>query len=369
MRILVCNWKDTAHPHAGGAEVYTHEVLRRWAAAGHEVTLFCAAVPGRPERELVDGVRVVRRGGRLGVYRQARRFLREVGPAAFDVAIDEVNTRPFGLAGVRGAPPVVALVHQVAREIWFSELPLPLAALGRFVLEPAWLRAYRDVPVLTVSPSSRDSLRAYGLRRISIVPEGVAVEPRGTPPAKEPLPTLVFVGRLTESKRPKDALAAFRLIRAQIPSARLWVIGTGPLEQRLRRLHEPGVTFHGRISEEAKLDLVARAHALVVTSVREGWGLVVDEAAAMATPAVGYDVPGLADSIPTAGGVLVPPSPSALAAELLRRLPVWLRQPARAGWAGGARSWDEVADAVLQAVVAETGCVAAPAARLEAVRA
>jgi hypothetical protein len=63
-RLLVCNWKDLRHPHAGGAEVYTHEITRRWAATGHDVTLFCAAVAGAPATEVLDGVRVVRRGSR-----------------------------------------------------------------------------------------------------------------------------------------------------------------------------------------------------------------------------------------------------------------------------------------------------------------
>ena len=46
--------------------------------------------------------------------------------------------------------PVVAVIHQVAREVWRYETPWPVAVLGRYLLEPAWLRAYRDVPVVTV---------------------------------------------------------------------------------------------------------------------------------------------------------------------------------------------------------------------------
>ncbi len=34
MRILVLTWRDLAHSAAGGAEVYTEQVTRRWAAAG-----------------------------------------------------------------------------------------------------------------------------------------------------------------------------------------------------------------------------------------------------------------------------------------------------------------------------------------------
>jgi glycosyltransferase involved in cell wall biosynthesis len=43
---------------------------------------------------------------------------------------------------------------------------------------------------------------------------------------------------------------------------------------------------------------LSRAHIILVPAVREGWGLVVTEANAMGTPAIGYDdVPGLRDSI------------------------------------------------------------------------
>jgi len=353
MRVLLCNWKDITHGAAGGAEVYTHEVLRRWAACGHEVTQFSAAVAGRPAVEDVDGVRIVRAGGRLGVYRAARRFLARQGPRAFDVVIDEVNTRPFGLA--RGRGPGVALIHQVAREMWFQELPLPLAALGRHVLEPLWLRAYRDVPVLTISASSRESLRAYGMRDVSVVPVGVDVAPRAAPPRKEDRPTVLFVGRLVASKRVDHALGAFARLRERMPDARMRIVGTGPLERRVRELAGPGVVVHGRVGAQEKLELMASAHVLVVTSVREGWGLVVDEAAAMGTPSIGYDVPGLRDSVPAAGGTLVQPSPDALGHALARRLPELVAAPPRAGWRGGARSWDEVATSLLDAVTAAAG--------------
>jgi len=352
MRLVLCNWKDIRHAAAGGAEVYTHEVLRRWAAGGHEVTQLSAAVAGRPAVEDIDGVRVVRAGGRLGVYRAARGFLARQGPHAFDVVIDEVNTRPFGVA--RGCGPGVALIHQVAREIWFQELPLPLAAIGRHVLEPRWLRAYRDVPVLTISQSSRESLQAYGLRHVSVVPVGVDVAPRAAPPLKEHRPTVLFVGRLVASKRVDHALAAFATLRERMPDAQMWIVGTGPLERRIRELAGPGVIVHGRVSAEEKLELMARAHVLVVTSVREGWGLVVDEAAAMGTPSIGYDVPGLRDSVPAADGTLVQPSPAALADALTRGLPALVAAPPRAGWRGGARSWDEVAVSLLDAVTAAT---------------
>ncbi|MHB1782794.1 MAG: glycosyltransferase [Acidimicrobiales bacterium] len=158
LRILVFNWRDLAHPHAGGAEVYIHAVAREWIACGHDVTLLCASVEGRPGDEDVEGLHVVRRGGRFGVYREARRFYEREGRGRFDVVVDEVNTRPFLTPRFVTDVPIVAIVHQVCREIWRYEMPLPVALLGRYWLEPRWLRAYRDVPVVTLSQSSKESL-------------------------------------------------------------------------------------------------------------------------------------------------------------------------------------------------------------------
>ena len=172
LRILAYNWRDLAHPRAGGAEVYLQSVAHEWVRCGHEVTIFCAAVDGRPARELADGVEIIRRGGRLGVYREARRYWRRDGEGQYDLVVDCVNTRPFLSPRFVRSVPVVAVIHQVAREIWRYETPWPISILGRYLLEPAWLRAYRDVPVVTVSESSRESLADYGLRRVTVVPEG-----------------------------------------------------------------------------------------------------------------------------------------------------------------------------------------------------
>ena len=70
-----------------------------------------------------------------------------------------------------------------------------------------------------------------------------------------------------------------------------------------------GVQFLGRISPSEKLERLARAHVLIVTSVREGWGLVVTEAASVGTPTIAYNVAGLSDSVRASNGVLQRPTP------------------------------------------------------------
>jgi glycosyltransferase involved in cell wall biosynthesis/O-antigen/teichoic acid export membrane protein len=321
LRILVFSWRDLAHPLSGGAEVWTHEVMQGWRDQGHEVTLFCAAVEGHPEDELSDdGVRIIRRGSRYSVYREARAFYEREGRGKFDLVVDQVNTRPFDCPRYVKDTKVVAVIHQVAREVWFYEMPFPLALLGRFVLEPLWLKKYRNVTTATLSPSSRESLEGMGLRDVTVVPAGHRSRPCPAVP-KESSPTLLYVGRLSSNKRPDHVVRAFAAAREQVPGAQLWIVGRGPEESFLRQHAGEGVTFFGFVDQETRQLLMARAHALVMTSVREGWGLTVTEAAEVGTPTIGYAVAGLVDSVRSSGGYVVRPSVESLAAELAKVLP------------------------------------------------
>ncbi len=96
---------------------------------------------------------------------------------------------------------MVALIFQVCKEVWSFEMPASLAPLGRYVLEPRWLRRYRDVPTLTISESSRSSLAEYGLRNVEVLGVGVPELHRPDVP-REKEPTVLFVGRLADNKRP-----------------------------------------------------------------------------------------------------------------------------------------------------------------------
>jgi glycosyltransferase involved in cell wall biosynthesis len=350
VRICVFNWRDLAHPGSGGAEVYTEQVLRRWVVQGHDVTLVAAAVDGRPSQERVDGYRVVRRGSRLGVYAAARRWWQEFGRGRFDLVIDTTNTVPFfAHEWVDDGARVIGMFHQTCEEIWRFNAPPVAATLGRRVLEPSWLRRYRDVPVLAVSESTRGALGRFGVERVTVVPEGF--EPSDAPVgvAKEETPTLVFCARIVPYKRPLDVVEAVTLARREIPDLQVWMIGGGDDLDKLRRRAPAGVHYLGRVSEDEKVRRMAAAHGHVATSIREGWGLVVSEAAAVGTPTLAYDAPGLRDSTRAAGGVLVPADPRALARWIPQLLPGWMENPPAPIPYGGAESWDVVADAMLAA--------------------
>ena len=94
MKILVFNWRCWINPSMGGAEVFTHEVLKRWVKDGHEVTLFTSKFSGSKSEEVLDGIRIFRDGGKYTVYGKAKKWYKNrFSKENFDVIIDEINTR------------------------------------------------------------------------------------------------------------------------------------------------------------------------------------------------------------------------------------------------------------------------------------
>jgi glycosyltransferase involved in cell wall biosynthesis/O-antigen/teichoic acid export membrane protein len=297
LRILFLNWRDIRNPDSGGAEVFTHEVAKRWVDQGHDVSLLTSGFAGCVPVETYDGVHI-RRLGRLrsGSFHVAMQ--RELATLrGFDVVIDGINTIP-SLAAMwrRRLPFTVALVYQLARDVWDCELPRPLAAVGRWA-EPRLLRPYREVPTVAISNSTGDDLTELGFENVVVISPGRDEPPILGTVEREAQPTFLFAGRLASNKRPDHAVEAFRHIRHQLPDARLWIAGRGPLDRDLASTLPAGAELLGYVSRDELYGRMARAHCLLVPSVREGWGLVVIEANSVGTPAVAYDVPGLRDSV------------------------------------------------------------------------
>jgi glycosyltransferase involved in cell wall biosynthesis len=263
---------------------------------GNDVTIFTSSFNGCEAETFRSGIRVVRDGGKYSVYVKARRFVKR-HLSEFDVIVDEINTVPFQIRGTARGKPVLAMIHQLAKEVWFYETRFPLNVLGYYALEPFWLRKYKRFPIVTVSESTKQDLLHLGFEHVHIVYNGIAATPLDKPGKKETHPVLIFLGRLVRCKLPSHAIEAFVKVKEIFPEAELWILGDGYLRSKLEKDAGDGVRFFGRVSDDEKLDLLTRAHLLLAPSVREGWGISVIEANAMGTPAVGYDVPGLCDSI------------------------------------------------------------------------
>ncbi len=303
LKILWFNWRCWLNPEMGGAEVFTYENAKRWVKAGHEVTLFTSEFPNCKKEEVVDGIRVVRDGGKYSVYWRAKRhYKKHFSKENYDVVVDEINTRPFLTPKfVNNGEKIVALIHQLAREYWFYETPFPMSHIGYHFLEKRWLRNYVEIPTVTVSESTKQDLLDLGFKQVYVVPEGLNFKPLSDVPEKESYPVVAYVGRLKKAKRPDHAVKAFRIVKEKVPEAELWIIGDGYFRKDLEKMATDGVRFFGGLSDEERRELVKRAWVLVNPSVREGFGLNVIEANALGTPCIAYDVAGLRDSVKNDG--------------------------------------------------------------------
>jgi glycosyltransferase involved in cell wall biosynthesis len=321
MRILWFNWRDIRNPDAGGAEVFTHEIMKRLAKRNHEMILFTSRFKDCQLNENIDGVDIIREGSKYTVYKEAQKYLNTYMDH-YDLIIDEINTRPFFVHRLVGEKKVIALIHQLAREFWFYETKFPLNYIGYHYLEKKWLSNYKNMVTVTVSDSTKADLEEIGFKKLFVIPPGLSTIPLSNVKEKEEDPTVVFIGRLKKAKLPHHALHAFSNIKSEMQNAKMWIIGDGYMRKKLESFNIEGVTFYGHISNEKKYELLSRAHIVLMPAVREGWGLVVTEANARGTPAIGYDVHGLRDSIKhrETGIIIKEKSPQAMAQQAISLL-------------------------------------------------
>ncbi|OBK76863.1 glycosyltransferase family 4 protein [Mycobacterium sp. 1164985.4] len=308
--LLLC-WRDTGHPQGGGSEAYLQRIGAQLAASGVEVTLRTARYPGARRREVVDGVRVSRGGGRHTVYIWAglamvlaRIGLGPLRHARPDVVLDTQNGIPF-MARLAFGRRVAVLVHHCHREQWPVAGPVE-GRVGWFVESKLSPRAHRRNQYVTVSlPSARD-LAALGVRpsQIAVVRNGLDEAPASTLTGQRAaMPKVVVLSRLVPHKQIEDALEAVAALRPRIPDLTADIVGGGWWEQRLVEHAallgiSDAVTFHGHVDDEAKHHVLQRAWVHVLPSRKEGWALAVIEAGQHSVPTIGYrSSGGLTDSV------------------------------------------------------------------------
>ncbi|MFT3901352.1 MAG: glycosyltransferase family 4 protein [Gordonia sp. (in: high G+C Gram-positive bacteria)] len=355
---LLC-WRDLEHPQGGGSERYIQRVGAELVDRGMRVTLLTSAFPGCDDESVVDGVRIVRRGGRLSVYPRALLTLvgarLGVGPlrgSVPDVVVDTQNGVPFFAALL--SKRTVVLVHHCHREQWPVAGPL-LSRLGWWVESRLSPWAHRRRRYITVSEPSRAELVDLGVAadRIDVVRAGIDPPLAVDEVVGEFAERIVVLSRLVPHKQIEHALDAVAALADERPGLRMDIVGGGWWDDELQaHARSVGVAdrvvFHGHVSEERKHRLLAGARVHLMPSRKEGWGIAVVEAAQHGVPTIGYrSSAGLTDSIADEETGLLVEGPDELVAATRKLLenPAFARElgdAARAAAAG--YSWSATAD-------------------------
>jgi glycosyltransferase involved in cell wall biosynthesis len=96
---------------------------------------------------------------------------------------------------------------------------------------------------------------------------------------------LLFVGRLIEDKNIKGLLGAFNEVSKFI-DVTLTIVGTGPLKSLVVGSKNSRITYYEKFNNEEMHNVYRDHHILILPSLKEPWGLVIEEALSSKMPVI-----------------------------------------------------------------------------------
>jgi glycosyltransferase involved in cell wall biosynthesis len=305
LNILALNWQDLKNPLSGGAEVHLEELLRRIAAKGHSVTLFCSNFAGGATEETIEGVRIIRAGSRFTFNWIAPKHIRRlIRSGSYDLFLEDINKIPFYTPLYQDLPTLVIVPHLFSTTV-FREINFVLGSYI-YLWEIPLTRVYGKKKFCVISDSTKADMTSRGIpaENITVIHCGIdsGLYNNDHKYAKFDHPSVLYLGRIKKYKSVQDLVAAFQLVRKNIPDARLRVVGSGDYHHHLQAQAKnlglsDSVDFPGFVSREDKVALLCRSHVAVYPSLKEGWGLTNIEANSCGTTVVAANTPGLRDSV------------------------------------------------------------------------
>jgi glycosyltransferase involved in cell wall biosynthesis len=303
----VCLVYDCLFPYTvGGAERWYRALAERLAAQGHQVTYLTLRQWDRGEAPEIPGVQVRVVGPRMALY-DGPGHRRILPPLVFGVGVlahlfrhgrryDVVHACAFPYFSLLAAAAcrrvgryrlIVDWFEVWSREYWREYLGRA-GEVGRLV-QRLCIRVRQRAQCF--SRLYADRLRAEGFTGEITMLAGAYDGPLEPPSPVPAEPRVVFAGRHIPEKAVPSIPPAIAALRERMPEIRATIFGDGPEREATRREIErlglqEVVSLPGFVSAEEIDDGIARALCLLQPSRREGYGLVVVEAAAHGTPSV-----------------------------------------------------------------------------------
>ena len=305
--LRICIAYDRLYPWSvGGAERWYRRLAERLAGDGHRVTYLTTRQWSSVDEPYVPGVQVIAIAPDDMLYGRGHRRLLPV--LRFGLALwlhllrfgrhyDAVHTSAMSSLSAIAAGSLAGVRQYQLILDWWEVWPWAYwrRYLGSITGTAGWLmqRQTARLPHQPIVHSKLHARRLRRLRRDRPAPRthGLLAYARasGIPAPADPL--IVYAGRFIPEKQVPAIVPAFARAQAQLPMLRACLIGEGPdadvVRATIRTAGLDGVVeLPGFVSEEALAATLKRALCLVLLSRREGYGLVVVEAAALGVPSV-----------------------------------------------------------------------------------
>jgi glycosyltransferase involved in cell wall biosynthesis len=306
--VRVCLVYDCLYPYTvGGGERWFRTLAEELAAGGHDVTYLTRRQwPDDAPPEL-PGVRVVGVAPGGGLYTEDGRrkvwppirfgigvFLYLVRHRKRHDAVHSIAFPYFSVLATRLAAPRMELwvdwFEVWTRDYWREYIGRLPGRVG-YLVQRLCVRLSKRAFVFSNLHAER--LREEGLRAPLVKLSGLyGGGTHAAPGAADPRdPLVIFAGRHIPEKRAHAIPRAIARARERVPGLRARIFGDGPERPRvLRAIADERVgdivDAPGFVSSEEVEHTFERASCHVLPSAREGYGLVVIEAAANGTPSV-----------------------------------------------------------------------------------
>lgn len=294
-------------PFAGGIEAHVREVAIRIVAAGHDVTILTTDPGGTLARaEQHDGVKItrVKAWPRRRDYYFAPKIAGLIADGDWDIVhIQGYHTAVAPLAMwavIQRQLPFVLTFHSGGHS---SQLRNAMRGLQHRLLTPLVRRAAQLIAVSEFEASRFSQSMAIALERFSVVPNGAQLSTAPTAAlAGKQGPLIVSIGRLEKYKGHQRAVEAFAHVCAELPDARLRILGEGPYKQQLVALVSrlglaDRVEIQGiPIDRRAEMtEVLAQASLVVLLSDYEAHPVAIMEALSLQRPVLVADSAGLGE--------------------------------------------------------------------------
>jgi glycosyltransferase involved in cell wall biosynthesis len=306
--VKICLVYDCIYPHTiGGAERWYRNLGERLAESGHEVTYLTRRQWPKGTDAGVPGVDVVSVTPEMSLYTPGGR--RKIAPPiVFGLGVlwhllrhgrryDIVHTAAFPYFSVLAAA-VARRVHRFAlfvdwhevwtRSYWNEYLGRAKGFMG-WGIQRLCLKTRQRA--FCFAQMTADRCEEEGMREPVTVLSGLYTGSHRSSELTEARPLVMFAGRHIPEKRVPDLVPAIERARRELPELRCVIFGDGPERAKVEALvAERGlqdvIELPGFVDGQRIDDTMSHALCMVLPSRREGYGMVVVEAASWGTPSI-----------------------------------------------------------------------------------